>query len=476
MAKRKIRARVGHYKRCECAKTSWPDCSHDFWARKMHKGQNYRGNLSTFAGYPVTTVTDADTEFAKWVTAITKGEIQPSRKAKEKAETDAIWHTEADQIKALPFPEAVERYITLRPKLSPDIAYQVRQAAQWPALACLTLEQASTATIAVEAFLGSLAGRAHVRKPHPHQKPVDYPEPDNAAGRKRRRRREARRKKAAANAERRTRELAISTRNKYDSALVTLFKFWKRRRVLTESPFEHAGERVFPQLKGETVRTRILEDEEEPRLLALATPRMRDRIIGALDTGLRKGEQQTLRIYDLDAIPGRIRVRASETKDSEYRVIPILTERLREVLARLRYDASGALKPRDAFVFCDGTGHGPVDWDGSWEALRERAGLYHPDPDQSLRWHDFRGTFVSRMLAAGVTPSDVREMTGHATLAMLERYDRNKLKGIEQRAAGRLDGYVRALAPVSTDLAQPWLVGLPEPDLADLVSACVMAA
>jgi site-specific recombinase XerD len=476
MSKRKIRVRVGHYKRCECAKSSWPDCSHDFWARKMHNGQNFRVNLSTFAGYPVATVTDADIEFAKFVADVTGGKIQPSRKAKHAAQTDAIWHTEAEELRALAFPEAVERYIALRPKLSPDIAYQVRQAALWPALAVLTLEQASTATIAVESFLGSLATRTHIRKPHPHQKPIDHPEPNDAKGRRRQRRRAQRRAIAATKAERTARELAISTRNKYDSALVTMFKFWLRRRVLNATPFEHAGERVFPLLKGETIRTRILEDDEEPRLLALATPRMRDRIVGATDTGMRKGEQQTLRIYDLDAIPGRIRVRASQTKDAEYRVIPILTDRLRDVLARARYDASGRLKGPDEYVYCDGTGHGPIDWDGAWCALRERAGLYHPDPDRSLRWHDFRGTFVSRMLAAGNTPSDVREMTGHATLAMLERYDRNKLKGIEQRAAGRLDGYVRALAPVSTDLAQTADLGLPEPSFEDLVSAGVLAA
>ena len=46
----------------------------------------------------------------------------------------------------------------------------------------------------------------------------------------------------------------------------------------------------------------------------------------------------------------------------------------------------------------------------------ERAGL------ENFRWHDLRHTFASRLVMAGVDLMTVKELMGHKTIAMTQRY------------------------------------------------------
>jgi len=78
---------------------------------------------------------------------------------------------------------------------------------------------------------------------------------------------------------------------------------------------------------------------------------MRDRIIGALETGCRQGEMQKVQNSDIDWHSHEIKIAKAHTKASVARRIPFDPEgRLGEILARRRF--VGGSK---GFVFGDAT-------------------------------------------------------------------------------------------------------------------------
>ncbi len=52
----------------------------------------------------------------------------------------------------------------------------------------------------------------------------------------------------------------------------------------------------------------------------------------------------------------------------------------------------------------------------SWGQLRDRAGI------SDFRFHDLRHTFASKLVMAGVDLYVIKELMGHSTIQMTERY------------------------------------------------------
>ena len=75
-----------------------------------------------------------------------------------------------------------------------------------------------------------------------------------------------------------------------------------------------------------------MSEEEEARLLAVATPFLRSMIIAALDTGMRQGEMLAVRFGDIDWRRQLVVLRGVTTKSRKTRVVPISTTRLKAVL------------------------------------------------------------------------------------------------------------------------------------------------
>jgi integrase len=65
----------------------------------------------------------------------------------------------------------------------------------------------------------------------------------------------------------------------------------------------------------------------------------------------------------------------------------------------------------------------------SWTNLRKRAGI------EDFRFHDLRHTFVSKLVMAGVDLYTIKELMGHSTIQMTERYahlgPEHKAKAVE---------------------------------------------
>jgi integrase len=174
-----------------------------------------------------------------------------------------------------------------------------------------------------------------------------------------------------------------------------MFNIAVRLRWIPESPFSRGDALIVKS--HETKRMRILSRAEEAGLLAACVkPRahLRDAIVFALDTALRKNEQLTLTAADVFLDEGVIRVRAQNAKIEEERIVPI-TARLRPIVERLVAESfGGRLFSYDKFRH-------------SFATACRLAGI------KDFRWHDLRHTATMRMLEAIKDPAKVMKITGH---------------------------------------------------------------
>ena len=162
-----------------------------------------------------------------------------------------------------------------------------------------------------------------------------------------------------------------------------------------------------------------IPDDDEELLLEHAAQHLGDLIICGADTGMRKGEMFDLKWESVDLVRRVIRV--DKTKNDRCKIIPI-TDRLLSVLERLRKESTGK------YVFsAPNIGHRKknpreklTSVDTAWRRANERAGLAH----KRYRFHDLRGTFITRLVEEGKNLVQIKQLSGHSTTRMLERYAR----------------------------------------------------
>lgn len=127
-------------------------------------------------------------------------------------------------------------------------------------------------------------------------------------------------------------------------------------------------------------------------------------VLVSLNTGLRRGELTAITWADLN-VPGKLlTVRAGYAKSGKSRHLPLNSEAM-DVLRRYRMQSIG-----EGRIF-------PIlDAKTAWATVLKTAGIH------GFRWHDLRHSFASRLVMAGVDLNTVRELLGHASLAMTIRY------------------------------------------------------
>lgn len=154
-------------------------------------------------------------------------------------------------------------------------------------------------------------------------------------------------------------------------------------------------------------RLRVLEPEEEDRLLAHCREPLRTMILVGLYCGVRlKGEGLTLRWDDLDGVRGTVTVQAAYSKNGKQRTIP-MNSLVRPALERLPH--------RSEWVFAKPNGK-PYRAVRGFRAACRKAGLTDVVP------HTLRHTFATRLIENGVDLCTVQELGGWSNLQMLERY------------------------------------------------------
>ena len=156
-------------------------------------------------------------------------------------------------------------------------------------------------------------------------------------------------------------------------------------------------------------RQRRLEEGEEERLLAACdqgrTPLLKQLVVLAIETGMRRGELLGLR-WEHVHLAKRI-VHLPLTKNGESRDVP-LSRRATATLTAL----STYKQPDAELVF-------PMSANSvrlAFERLRTRAKM----PD--FHFHDLRHEAITRLFERGLSIAEVSAISGHKELRMLQRY------------------------------------------------------
>jgi integrase len=159
---------------------------------------------------------------------------------------------------------------------------------------------------------------------------------------------------------------------------------------------------------------------------------MRDRIIGALDTGCRRGEMMKIQNKHVDWRHRWIRILKEHSKTEVARVIPFEQGSRFEKLLRRR-----VFLGFDAYVFGEATTGAHVkSFRSAWETMLlvansippMRLGSGHRVSNREalaridLHWHDLRHEALSRLADDGVPVHELQLLAGHASITTTQRY------------------------------------------------------
>jgi integrase len=199
----------------------------------------------------------------------------------------------------------------------------------------------------------------------------------------------------------------------------------ERNHYHMESPFMKHGRPVIKMAKEESRRRRLSPEEETRLLAACRVSHLRDLIIAALDTAMRKGELLSLQWQDvaLEKRPGQkrhscvlIRVRAEKAKTNTERTVMSGSARLLALLRARRKGPDDKDLPATAHVFGNEVGE-PIDSiKTSWRATCRRAKI------EDLHFHDLRREAASRMDRDKVSRTAISAQLGHARVTTTDIY------------------------------------------------------
>jgi len=191
-----------------------------------------------------------------------------------------------------------------------------------------------------------------------------------------------------------------ATVNRYVALLKTMLN-----RALDEGYLEHNPcKKVKQYSERNQDHIRILSEDEEVRLYAELADHIKPIVTIALNTGLRLGEIMKLKWSDVDLTKNLLKV--ENTKAGKVRYVPISNQssHVFATLARARVSQrAGSLfairNPKTGF-----------------KAACRRAGIL------GLRFHDLRHTFASRLLSACENIETTRQLLGHSSLSVTQKY------------------------------------------------------
>lgn len=219
---------------------------------------------------------------------------------------------------------------------------------------------------------------------------------------------------------------SAASRNRYASLLSVAFRFavekgYARANPVKGLPRSREAKRAVPFLAATDV-DRIVATAPDARLACLL------RVLA--DTGLRRSEVGRLEWRDVDLVRGVLVVRQS--KSGRPREVP-LTGPAHRAFAALHEQRGAVPLAGPYFVWPEIDAKGLDSVTAAFKRLRTRAGF------PSLRLHDLRHGFCSRLAQAGVPMPTIAALAGHESIVTTMRYASHLPDGATADAIRRLD-------------------------------------
>lgn len=162
----------------------------------------------------------------------------------------------------------------------------------------------------------------------------------------------------------------------------------------------------------------IAKDGAEKLIQAARTdPRathLPDLIRLAVNTGMRKGEMLGLQWSRVDFKANLIHLGAEHTKAGKRRSVPLNVEARTALLGRANFRAKYC--PDCPWVFANRKGERIESIKTSFSTACESAGI------ENFTFHDLRHTCAAWLVSAGASLIEVRDLLGHSTIRMTEKY------------------------------------------------------
>ncbi len=185
----------------------------------------------------------------------------------------------------------------------------------------------------------------------------------------------------------------------------------------------YSGDNPVSKVKMPTLnnqRVRFLKVEEAKALLeelAKVSPQTHNEALLSLHCGLRFGEIAALRWSDIDLENGVIHIKEPKSGASRYAYMTPQVKQMFERIMPLDPDPS-------ALVFPSRTGEQKRSVSGTFQKVVEKLGLNDgvTDPRDRVCFHTLRHTCASWLAIRGTPLHVIKEILGHKTLAMTERY------------------------------------------------------
>jgi len=190
----------------------------------------------------------------------------------------------------------------------------------------------------------------------------------------------------------RGKEVKRSTLNK-DIRNLKAFVHWCRKNRYAN------GEIEIRQLKEDQRPVKSLTNTQIKKLLSASKPyqTLRMRILLALGTGLRRGDIESLRIFDVDFENNYVTTRSKKTRKSMgSRPVPVL------IMEDLKKCVS-VLDPKQEKIF-----NGRFN-QYRWDQIRKKLGL------GDFKFHDLRKTFGSILAQNGVSTAVTQKLLEHSS-------------------------------------------------------------
>jgi site-specific recombinase XerD len=199
--------------------------------------------------------------------------------------------------------------------------------------------------------------------------------------------------------------LCGSSVNRYRSMLSSVFNFGVRMGMCRLNPVVQVQ-----RFKENESRVRWLKPEEETKLRAVIREKYPEREAEfdlALYTGMRRGEQFTLKWDNVDLDRGLLTVHGKTGR----RFI-VCNTTAKAALMKLAERA----QPGAEYVCPETKASNQRDWRRWFERSVKETGL------ENFRWHDLRHSFASSLAMAGVDLRTVQELLGHKSIVMTMKY------------------------------------------------------